>query len=413
MTDSVAKNPTNPHFLILTEPHRMFFALGTILSILVVSWWVYYQYLLKIGLAHPLPISAPSIHMYTLVYGMSTSFILGFILTVFPRWLNYPAIPNKWITTFFFCYLCGNLIYLLGLFVNRISWITVGSFFNFLGFLLVWGTLLKGLYQAKHPDKMQPTVALLGFTGGVFGSGSYLIFSITEEHIFYQISYGIGIYFFLYLIIYAVIYRMIPFFTQCVFSDYKIIRYPYVLLACPFLVGIKTIFFVLGLPKFYWIPDGGLLIITLWQFHAWRFFMKKPVMLLKMLYLSVAWLPISNIIFIAYSIYIYIYGQINLQFEEAALHGLTIGCFGSLVFAMATRVSLGHSGRKLHSGRLVDALFWSLQAACVTRILSGLYSVIDPAFFVHNYHAGYFWLMSFGIWAVKFLPIYFCPRVDQ
>ncbi len=354
MTDPVARYPTRPRFLILTEPHRMFFALGTVLSIFGMGWWVYYQYLLKTGLAYPLPISAPSIHVYTLVYGMSTSFILGFLLTVFPRWLNYPAIPIKWVTVFFYFYLLGILIYLLGIFFYRPAWITAGSFFNFLGFLLVWGILLKGIYQTKHPDKIQPAIALSGFTGGIIGSGSYLIFSITNEHIFYQISYGTGIFFFIYLIIYAVIYRTIPFFTQSVCSDYEIIRFPYVLLASPFLAGTKTIFFILGLPKLYWIPDGGLLLMTLWQFYAWRFFMKKPVMLLKMLYFSAAWLPISNVIFIAYSISIHLSGQINQQFEEAALHGLTIGCFGSIIFAMVTRVSLGHSGRKLHSGKLVD-----------------------------------------------------------
>lgn len=398
-------------FLLLTEPHRMFFALGSFISVVVISWWIHYQYLVKLGAPYPILTFPPGIHMYSLVYGMATYFILGFILTVFPRWLNYPAISINRIVFIFTCFSLGIVIFLGGLFWGSV-WFLIGSALNALGFGLVWFTLLHGLITHEHPDKFQPTMALLGVSGGVLGSVCYVLYLWDRNPLYYQISYGVGIYFFLSVVIYSVIYRMVPFFTKSVTPGYEIVRYPYVLQGWVGLSLLKAIFFVGSLPEWYFVADGGLLILTVWQFQAWRFFMKKNIMLLKMLYISIAWFPIANVLFLSYGIYIYMTGTINPFYEEAALHALTIGCFGSIIMAMATRVSLGHSGRKLHSGRFIDILFWFMQASAITRVLSGVYSVYDPTFQIHNYHAAYFWLVAFLPWAYRFLPIYFRPRVD-
>ncbi|MEZ0309012.1 MAG: NnrS family protein [Ramlibacter sp.] len=51
-----------------------------------------------------------------------------------------------------------------------------------------------------------------------------------------------------------------------------------------------------------------------------------------------------------------------------ALHAVTMGCLGSLMLAMVTRVSCGHSGRPLVAGPFIWTLFLSLQAATVLRI---------------------------------------------
>ena len=45
-----------------------------------------------------------------------------------------------------------------------------------------------------------------------------------------------------------------------------------------------------------------------------------------------------------------------------------MGCLGSLMLAMVTRVSCGHGGRALVADRLVWTLFWVLQLATVVRL---------------------------------------------
>ena len=55
-----------------------------------------------------------------------------------------------------------------------------------------------------------------------------------------------------------------------------------------------------------------------------------------------------------------------------ALHALSMGCLGSLMLAMVTRVSCGHSGRALVADNLVWGLFWGLQLATLLRIAGAL-----------------------------------------
>jgi uncharacterized protein involved in response to NO len=52
----------------------------------------------------------------------------------------------------------------------------------------------------------------------------------------------------------------------------------------------------------------------------------------------------------------------------AALHAIALGCLGSLMLAMVTRVSCAHSGRPVVVDRRVWILFWLLQLAAVLRI---------------------------------------------
>ncbi|MDP3172239.1 MAG: NnrS family protein, partial [Polaromonas sp.] len=53
-----------------------------------------------------------------------------------------------------------------------------------------------------------------------------------------------------------------------------------------------------------------------------------------------------------------------------SLHALTMGCLASLMLAMVTRVSCGHSGRALVADKLAWSLFWLLQAATLLRIVA-------------------------------------------
>jgi uncharacterized protein involved in response to NO len=55
---------------------------------------------------------------------------------------------------------------------------------------------------------------------------------------------------------------------------------------------------------------------------------------------------------------------------RAPLHALGIGFLSSLVLAMATRVTLGHSGRRLIMDRFTVACFVALQVAALLRVAS-------------------------------------------
>ena len=91
---------------------------------------------------------------------------------------------------------------------------------------------------------------------------------------------------------------------------------------------------------------------------------------------------------------------------------MAIGYFTSVLIAMGTRVTLGHSGRMLKADRLTWAIFLAFQTVATLRITSELPG-INLAMRSHLYLcAAAVWLICFGIWIYKYAPIYWQDRVD-
>ena len=58
--------------------------------------------------------------------------------------------------------------------------------------------------------------------------------------------------------------------------------------------------------------------------------------------------------------------------SSSALHAITVGAMGTMILAVMTRVSLGHTGRKLHASRFTVALYVAVTIAAVARIAAPL-----------------------------------------
>lgn len=85
-----------------------------------------------------------------------------------------------------------------------------------------------------------------------------------------------------------------------------------------------------------------------------------------------------------------------------------MGFLGSILLAMVTRVSCGHSGRALVADATVWGLFWTLQVAVVLRIagalpwVGGIWLALAAAV----------WAVVMLIWGGRLLNWYGRPRAD-
>jgi len=131
-----------------------------------------------------------------------------------------------------------------------------------------------------------------------------------------------------------------------------------------------------------------------------------------MLYYSMAWLPVGSMLYGILGLLSLLGYPVTSILEEAALHALAIGCYSSLVYAMATRVTLGHSGRALQANSLTYFTFFIFQAVALSRVIMGISGYWDYTVVARSYLVGLPWLFCFGIWFVQIFPIYFQPRVD-
>jgi uncharacterized protein involved in response to NO len=93
----------------------------------------------------------------------------------------------------------------------------------------------------------------------------------------------------------------------------------------------------------------------------------------------------------------------------AALHALTMGCLASLMLAMVTRVSCGHSGRALVADGLAWTLFLLLQAATLLRIGAAAQSAFAAWLLLASV---LLWAGVMGVWGVRLGNWYGRLRAD-
>ena len=90
------------------------------------------------------------------------------------------------------------------------------------------------------------------------------------------------------------------------------------------------------------------------------------------------------------------------------MHAMTMGFLGSLLLAMVTRVSSGHSGRPLVADNRVWAVFCLLQVAVLVRIAASLPHMPGWGLAL----AASLWALLMALWGGRLLVWYGQPRAD-
>jgi uncharacterized protein involved in response to NO len=121
--------------------------------------------------------------------------------------------------------------------------------------------------------------------------------------------------------------------------------------------------------------------------------LKEP--LLWSLHLGYAWLPVG----------LFLLGSAAWKPDLAttALHALTVGAMGTMILAVMTRASLGHSKRELIAGHGTLAVYLLVLTAAVARVVAPF---LDSGYAAALDLAGGAWIAAFGLFVVLYLPLY-------
>lgn len=390
-------------------PHRMMFLAGAVQGLAVIVWWL--TELIGRHTAAWLPpvwaIPAAWAHGFLMIYGFFPFFIFGFLMTVYPNWMNGAKVPPRRYVPAFLLLAGGVLLFYIGLLAGK------GLLIVALALLLAgWGiasyALLDVLITARHPDKLHPRITSVALGMGWLGILAYLLWLVTGNALFALFSLKAGVWFLLLPIFFTVCHRMIPFFSSRVLDNYQIVRPTValgVMLACSYGHGMLEI---LGWNAWLWLFDLPLLAQTLYLSWHWQLRRSFEVRLLAVLHVGFAWASVALALYAVQSL-VLLGGAAMLGF--APLHALTIGLFGSMVLGMASRVTLGHSGAELEADSATWVLFWGFQLAALARIGGDLPLAGTAA--GHFYLlAAAVWLACFVPWFVKYAPKYWRPRSD-
>jgi len=393
---------------ISAAPHRSLFLAGALQGVLTLLWWVFDltgRYAIA-GSATAWSIAPTWVHAFLMIYGFFPFFIFGFLFTTYPNWMNGDKVkPHEYMATSVLMVL-GVVLFYVGLLTHK-AIIIAGVELMLVGWGVAVYVLFRILLTTPAQDKRHARVISAALLMGWLGVAAYLFWLVTDSSAVLDFARHAGIWFFLLPIVLTVSHRMIPFFSSRVLDNYEMVR-PFWMLWL-MLAGIVTHGCLqwLELFAYLWIVDFPLAACAAYLSYHWGFMRSFQVSLLAVLHVSFAWLGVSMALYAVQSLIYLLSGSLLLGL--APLHALGIGFFAGMVLAMASRVTLGHSGRPLELDHFTWLLFLGFQATAVIRILADVVPVIAPILYVA---AGFVWLICFVLWAAKYAPIYWRQRVD-
>jgi uncharacterized protein involved in response to NO len=121
------------------------------------------------------------------------------------------------------------------------------------------------------------------------------------------------------------------------------------------------------------------------------------------LHAAYAWIPMALALKAAYL-------TADLAWAGKWQHALTYGAFSTMILAVMTRASLGHTGRPLVVSRAIALAYALLLAGAALRVFGGAWT---PHLYIWTVTAsGLAWVLAFVIFVWVYGPILMSPRVD-
>jgi uncharacterized protein involved in response to NO len=373
---------------------RPFFLLGAIQASIVILLWI--LVLLRI-VPNPIGMNPIHWHSYEMIFGFSRAIIMGFLFTASQNWTGKTIIRGK--SLFVLC-----LIWLMGRFVfvdhSIIQYISASFDLSFDFYAL---SLLAGPLFSKGQNHNR--IIIYNFT----------IFTILHILVLFSLSgflYPELVLHFMHTSIFSILVfiiiiagRILPFFTGLVVPNYIfkkndtieniVIQSSFLFMALEFMLawteelraaaGLFAIFFGL---------------VNLLRLLTWKSWMAVQYPILFILHIGYIWLVIG--------LFLYGLSHLNLFPYSSSLHTLTIGSIGIFIYGMITRVSLGHTGRKIVASKWILIAYVLLNLAVIARVFFPFMNQ-----FLYGYiTSGFLWILCFAIFLINYTKLLIAPRPD-
>lgn len=383
----------------------MFFV-GSGNLLLAMLWWALWLIAVRWPgvLGMPMAVTAPGwMHAVLMQYLVLPSFFFGFLMTVFPRWMNVPELARWHYLPTGIGLLCGQL-FLLAAALGFGPGLGLGLALALMGW--GWGLFRLGrLLWAEKGRTWHARSCFAAMALGGMGLVLLAVFALTADARWMFFSIKLGGFGLLLPVYLTVAHRMFPFFAGNVVAGYVPWRPVWVLGLIWLLLLAHLLLEVLPAPAWLWLADVPMCVLALYTLWRWWPRGKAPG-LLKVLFWGLAWWPLAFALYALQSLMHAFDGSLVLGRGPA--HALFIGLFGSLLVAMVTRVTQGHSGRALTMYPLAWLAFWGMQAIALVRVLAE--ALPDTAAWQALAGAG--WVVMLVPWLLGLGRTYLAPRVD-
>lgn len=386
---------------LLQAPHRLAFFLAGVNLLLTALWWAWTSSFGAGQFATVLP--AGWLHGLLMVCGFVPLYFAGFLFTAGPRWLQMPEVRARDVRPACLTLASGWWVVLLGSTVDsRI--VLLGQGLSLIGWCVLMHRFVMLTWHSRAEDRLHAKLVVAsGLVGALAMGTSALGLHLGRWDVWHGATL-LALWGWVAPVFVIVLHRMIPFFTAAALPRLDAWRPNWLLwtlLAGIWLQGAVHLIGATALTRseLLWLRAAlalpwGLMVLGLAV--RWGLVQSLSIRLLAMLHLGFVWMGLAFLL--------------ELHPEPLlAVHALSIGCLGSLVLAMVTRVSCGHGGRTLVADDFVWTAFLGLQGVALLRLAALLWPT-QAAWLVPTTAVG--WLVVMGAWALRLLRWYLRPRLD-
>lgn len=380
---------------IWTMAFRPFFLAAGLWSAAALVVWIF---ALTEGLALPSRFAPLDWHVHEMLFGFVPAAIAGFILTAIPNWTGRAPINGQPLVGLVLLWVAGRI----ACFTSALLPVWFGVAIDSAFLLALCLAVAREIVLADNRRNLVMPVPI----------GVLLIANILThlEALGFDVPAGLG----RRLGIAAVIFlisviggRIIPAFTRNWLSARAIKSLP-----APAgridVVAIATL--AIGLLGWVFLPTSGLsgiillvaAVLNAWRLARWRGFATISEPLLAILHVGYLWIAIGAGL-------LGVSAMSGFVPEAAAVHALTAGAIGTMILAVMSRVSLGHTGRNLHADFTTSIAYASVTFAAVTRIAAAF---LPSCYLSLITVSGVLWIAGFLIFAAHYGPMLVSPRVD-
>ena len=382
---------------------RPFFLGAAVYAILImVVWlaWLGAQAFWEAPWALPVAGSPFAWHAHEMIFGFAVAAIAGFLLTAIPNWTGALPLSGFPLAVLFLAWLAGRIAMAVsGLLAPALVAVVDIAFLPLLGSFAA-----VQLFVRPAPRNLVFLAVIVAFTAAnaayhLAGSGI-----IAAD--------GLGIMRFALMLVVLMVAiiggRIIPAFTHnWLHLNLDAVPMPRRIawLDIASVVSIALLALLLIVP----VPGGvegtaalaaGLLNgarLLLWRgWRTWR----APIV--WVLHLGYAWLVVGLLLAAL--------AAVTTRIPSAAAsHALGIGAVGTMILAVMSRASLGHTGRPLTAPPVVVWAYVLVTLAAVLRLVGALAGTHLYAIFLVG--AALAWVTSFSLFVLVYTPILTTPRV--
>ena len=411
-----AASPVDPGWswrTLQAAPHRLAFFLAMLVLAGSGLWWATVQADRVFGLGLSYELSPSVVHSALMTFGFFPLFFAGFLFTAGPKWLGVAGPTARQVRTPLVLMALGWLAWPVAAHANE--WAAAASLCvalaGLVGIALRFWRLVRASTAGDRVHAACVAVALTvgcGALAGVIG-GVVADSPAVARGFVHSALWG-----FIVAVYVTVAHRMIPFFTSSALPMIEAWRPFWVLRVLLAVAAFEAaaVWVDFATQAAAWHGVRGALEITaggiiVWLAFAWGLVQSLKVRLVAMLHIGFTWLGIG----LALSGTSHLVEALTTAewLPLAGLHAVTMGCLGSLMVAMVTRVSCGHGGRPLVADNFVWTLFWLLQGAVLLRITAA--APLDVAM-QFTLAAAIAWAVVLTAWAVRYGAWYGRARPD-